>query len=104
MSKLIDVSHLAELTKLHLTEEEVDEIEMQLTTILDHFANLVNIDTTAVPAATDVIAPPLRMRDDVPGLCLTLEQVLLNAPDTLNDYFRVPHVFGDEAGPETDTD
>ena len=89
-----DVRHVAALTHLSLTDEEVERMRSQLSAVLDHFQSLQTIDTAGVEAtghSTDVHSV---MRDDEPRDSLQRADVLANAPHTEDDYFRVRPVLG----------
>jgi aspartyl-tRNA(Asn)/glutamyl-tRNA(Gln) amidotransferase subunit C len=86
---IADVQHIAELARLDLTPEEVGQYRDQLAEILDHAAVLQQVDTSAIPPTATVL--PLRnvMRDDDVEPSLPQEDVLANAPDTADGYFKV---------------
>ncbi len=84
-----DVKHIADLARLGLTQEEVTQYRNQLSEILDHAAILQQVDTSAIPPTATVL--PLRnvMRDDEVEPSLSQEDVLANAPDAVDGYFKV---------------
>jgi len=86
---LKDVEHIADLAKLGLTAEEKERFCEQLSSILDHFASLQRLDTSGIPPTAAVL--PLRnvMRDDEAQPSLPPEDVLANAPDAAEGFFRV---------------
>ena len=89
-----DVRHVAALTHLALTDEEVERMRSQLSAVLEHFQSLQAVDTTGVEPtghSTDVRSI---MRDDEPGDSLDRSSVLANAPHSEDDYFRVRPVLG----------
>jgi aspartyl-tRNA(Asn)/glutamyl-tRNA(Gln) amidotransferase subunit C len=91
-----DVEHIAELAKLALTGQEVEQYQRQLSDILAHFEILQQVDTSSVPPTASVL--PLRtiMRADQARPGLPTDDALANAPDQANGYFRVRAVFGEE--------
>jgi len=93
---IAEVEHIAELARLGLTDAEKALYRDQLSTILDYAAALQAVDTSAIPPTATVL--PLRnvMRDDGVVPSLSREDVLANAPDATEGYFRVRAVF--EAG------
>ena len=93
---IAEVEHIAELAKLGLTDAEKALYRDQLSAILDYAAALQAVDTSAIPPTATVL--PLRnvMRDDGVVPSLSREDVLANAPDATEGYFRVRAVF--EAG------
>jgi aspartyl-tRNA(Asn)/glutamyl-tRNA(Gln) amidotransferase subunit C len=91
-----DVEHIAELAKLALTADEIEQYGRQLSAILEHFEALRQVDTSSVPPTASVL--PLRtvMRADQVRPSLPTEDALANAPDRDEGYFRVRAVFGEE--------
>lgn len=87
------VEHIAELAKLQLTDEEIEQFQRQLSDILAHFEQLNKLDTSDIPPTATVL--PLRnvMREDEPHRTLTREQILANAPDAEDGQFRVKAVL-----------
>jgi len=90
---LAEVEHIAELAKLHLTEEEKARMQQQLSAILDYFAKLQELDTEAIPPTAAVL--PLRnvMRDDEVKPSLAKDKILANAPGKAEGYFKVKAVL-----------
>jgi aspartyl-tRNA(Asn)/glutamyl-tRNA(Gln) amidotransferase subunit C len=89
-----DVRYVARLTHLSLTDDEVETMRTQLSTVLDFFQTLQQVDTTDVEptgSPTDVSSV---MRDDEPTPSLTRAETLANAPHTEDDYVRVLPVLG----------
>ena len=84
-----DVEHIAELARLSLTGEEKIRFRDQLSAILDYAAMLQKVDTSTIPPTATVL--PLRnvMRADVVEPSLSRDDVLANAPDMFEGYFRV---------------
>ncbi len=91
-----DVEHIAELARLALTPDEIEQYQRQLSGILEHFETLKQVDTSSVPPTASVL--PLRtvMRADVVRPSLSTDDALANAPDQQDGFFRVRAVFGDE--------
>lgn len=91
-----DVEHIAELAKLALTPDEIEQYRRQLSDILEHFETLKQVDTSSVPPTASVL--PLRtvMRADQVRPSLPTEDALANAPDQQDGFFRVRAVFGEE--------
>jgi aspartyl-tRNA(Asn)/glutamyl-tRNA(Gln) amidotransferase subunit C len=88
-----EVRHVAELAKLHLTDEEVAQYAGQLSAILDYAQSLQSVDTSNVPPTPYVLPLTNVMRADEPALCLANEVALANAPDRVDGFFRVRAVF-----------
>ncbi len=91
-----DVEHIAELARLGLAPDEISHYRDQLAAILEYAAVLQEVDTSAISPTATVL--PLRnvMRDDDVEPSLPRGDVLANAPDALDGYFRVRAVLGEE--------
>jgi aspartyl-tRNA(Asn)/glutamyl-tRNA(Gln) amidotransferase subunit C len=88
-----DVEHIALLARLHLTAEEKERFREQLSSILDHFSKLQELDTSDVQPMSSVVVEQSRLREDVPGAAMPRGDLLRNAPETTDDQFRVPPVL-----------
>ncbi len=88
-----EVRHVAELAKLALSDEEVNQYAGQLSAILEYAEHLLAIDTSHVPPTPYVLDLENVMREDLPEPCLSNEQALANAPDSADGFFRVRAVF-----------
>ena len=93
-----DVEHVAFLARLRLTEPELDRLEGQLNHILDQYAKLSELDTSAIPPTAQTIELENILRDDVAGPSLPVEDVLRNASTTDGDFIVVPPILGGDAG------
>lgn len=99
-----DVSYVADLANLELTEQERQRMLKDLNSILDYIDLLNELDTSNVPAMTqfssglggsatatkDIYTP---LRDDVLRLCLPHTDAMKNAPETDGEFFKVPKVI-----------
>ncbi len=88
-----EVRHVAELAKLRLTEEEINQYTQQLSAILDSAEILQQVDTSHVPPTPYVLPLANVMAADVPRPSLSNDIALANAPDAANGFFRVAAVF-----------
>ena len=88
-----DVLHVANLARLHLTDEEVDRMQVQLSNILEAIETLRDVDTSQVGPTASVIQLENVMRDDVAVTPMSREAVLTNAPLRDDPFLRVPTVL-----------
>jgi aspartyl-tRNA(Asn)/glutamyl-tRNA(Gln) amidotransferase subunit C len=88
-----DVLHVARLARLHLTDDEVDRMQAQLTNILTAIETLRDVDTSHVGPTASVIALENVMRDDEVTPGLSREAALANAPLRDEPFLRVPTVL-----------
>jgi aspartyl-tRNA(Asn)/glutamyl-tRNA(Gln) amidotransferase subunit C len=91
--KLEDVEHIADLARLDLTGEEKEQFREQLSSILDHIAQLQALDTAAIQPTSSVLPPRSVLRADKPRPGLGIEALMQNAPDQEASQFRVPPVL-----------
>jgi aspartyl-tRNA(Asn)/glutamyl-tRNA(Gln) amidotransferase subunit C len=88
-----EVEHVALLSRLRLNAEERERFTTQLNSILEHFEQLQQIDTSGVPPMTHAVPMSNVLREDEPAASLSREEALANAPDQDRDCFRVPRVI-----------
>ncbi len=88
-----EVLYVAQLARLELSEEEVQRLQYELSRILEYFRELQELDTEDVPITSHVLPMTNKLRDDKPGESLPVEDVLANAPDRVEDFFRVPRII-----------
>ena len=88
-----EVRHVALLTRIRLTEQEVELYRSQMDDILEHFQMLQELDTNQVPPTSHSLPLDTVMREDETKPCLDKEDVLSNAPRREGDYFRVKAVL-----------
>ena len=89
-----DVRHIAALTRLGLSADEVDLMRGQLSSILGIFESLQQIDTEGVEPTDHTTEVRNVMRDDLANESLPREQILDNAPDSEAGYVRVRPILG----------
>jgi aspartyl-tRNA(Asn)/glutamyl-tRNA(Gln) amidotransferase subunit C len=92
-----DLRRVAELANLELTAGEEISLLRDLNSILDHVAELKQLDTTALPAMAQVSeilgGPVASYREDEERPSLDRSVVMAGAPDSDGVYFRVPKVI-----------
>jgi len=87
------VEHIANLARLTLSAEEITQFQEQLSSILDYFTQLQDLATKNIPPTARVLSIPCRLRADQPTSSLSLDDLLMNTPDTENNQFRVPQIL-----------
>jgi len=88
-----EVLHIALLARLGLTETEVDRLREQLSNILENFEALQQVDTDDIPPTTQSVALQNVVSDDEVTPSLPQSQVLANAPQNEENFFRVRAVL-----------
>jgi len=98
MSERIDsslVRHIGKLSRIELTDEQVELFSRQLAGILEYFGKLQQLDTEGVEPMAHAVELSNVFGDDSPGESLKPSEALANAPQRDGDFFRVPKVIGD---------
>jgi aspartyl-tRNA(Asn)/glutamyl-tRNA(Gln) amidotransferase subunit C len=90
-----DVEHVARLSRLALSDAEIEKMREQLAAILAHIDTLRALDTEQVEPTSHAVPMENVMRDDEPCPSLPQEEMLANAPDRSTDFFRVPRIIED---------
>jgi aspartyl-tRNA(Asn)/glutamyl-tRNA(Gln) amidotransferase subunit C len=88
-----EVLHVARLARVGVTEDDVSRLQQQLSSILEHFEVLRQIETDEVPPTTHTLALQSVLASDQSRESLTQEEVLANAPLQQNGYLRVRAVL-----------
>lgn len=90
------VAHLASLSRIALTDDEIAKLTGELGQIVDSVAKVSAVATPDVPATSHPIPLGTVTRDDVVGATLTPEQALAGAPAHENGQFKVASILGEE--------
>ena len=91
----VDVDHVARLARLHLDDAEKARMREQLVKILMYIDTLRALDTEGVEPTAHAVPVVNVMRDDEVRPCLSQEDMLANAPDRADEFFRVPRIIED---------
>lgn len=91
-SDRMDVAYVARLSRLYLTDEEKDLFEGQLAAVVEYIRKIGELDLTGVEPTSHVRAIENVFRDDDVKPGLDRDAALGNAPDSINDHFKVPKI------------
>ena len=86
------VKKVANLARLHLTDEEVQKMGPQLEAILASFANIEKVPTQGIEPLVNPNESERAWRVDEVQPGLTAEQALAAAPTRSGNSFKVPPV------------
>lgn len=89
------VRHVAKLSRLKLTDEQVHFFAEQLSHVLGYIDKLNELDVEGVEPMAHPTSMTNRLRDDVVGEALPVDKALHTAPDSDPPFFKVPKVLGD---------
>ncbi len=87
------VLHIARLARVGLSDEDVVKFQEQLSTILDHFQFLQQIDTEGIPPTSHTLDLKDITASDEARESFPREEVLANAPLAEEGHFRVRAVL-----------
>lgn len=90
------VAHLANLSRIALTPDEIEKLTGELGAIVDSVAKVSEVATPDVVATSHPIRLVNVFRPDVPGETLTTEQALAGAPEHDGSRFKVSAILGEE--------
>ena len=90
------VSKVAYLARLELNSEEEEQLTTQLSSILEYFEQLSELDTTDVPPTFRAIDVSNVTRPDELQPFPERDAMLEQAPEQEDDYFRVPQILSSE--------
>src|SRR5918997_3099576 len=88
------VLHVARLARLKLTDEEVERMSGELSSILDHIEKINELDLEDVAPTSHVVGVENVLRANEPRPSIPRERALDPAPDASDDGFRVPSPGG----------
>jgi aspartyl-tRNA(Asn)/glutamyl-tRNA(Gln) amidotransferase subunit C len=92
-----EVAHLARLSRLAVTEQELDTFAGQLDVILQAVARVGEVAAADIPPTSHSVPLTNVLRDDVVRPGLPREEALAGAPDAEDGRFRVPRILEEEA-------
>jgi aspartyl-tRNA(Asn)/glutamyl-tRNA(Gln) amidotransferase subunit C len=91
-----DVAHLAQLSRLAVTDEELDRFAGQLDQVLAAVARVGEAAVADVPPMTHAVPLTNVLRADEVTPSLPRDAVLAGAPAAEEGRFRVPRILGEE--------
>ena len=88
-----EILHVANLARLHMSQEEVEAMVRHLDDILTYVAKLNELDTEGIIPTTHAISIVNAFREDEVKPSLDREKALANGPDQNGESFVVPRVI-----------
>ncbi|GIH78723.1 Asp-tRNA(Asn)/Glu-tRNA(Gln) amidotransferase subunit GatC [Planobispora longispora] len=92
-----EVAHLARLSRLALSDEELDHFAAQLDVIIGAVARVAEVAADDIPPSSHALPLTNVYRPDAVRPGLTPQEALSGAPAVEEDRFRVPRILGEEA-------
>ena len=84
---------LAKLARLSLNDEQLNNLEKDLTSIVSFIDQLKEIDTDKIDPTSNSLDQDLILREDVAENKLSNEDLLKNVPESELGFFVVPKVI-----------
>jgi aspartyl-tRNA(Asn)/glutamyl-tRNA(Gln) amidotransferase subunit C len=91
-----EVAHLARLSRLAVTDEELDRFAGQLDVILQSVARVGEVAADDIPPTSHSVPLTNVLREDVVTPGLGQAEALAGAPDADEGRFRVPRILDEE--------
>jgi aspartyl-tRNA(Asn)/glutamyl-tRNA(Gln) amidotransferase subunit C len=91
-----EVAHLARLSRLALSDEELDHLAPQLGQIIAAVAQVQEVAAEGIPPTSHATGLTNVFRDDQPRPCLLPEEALSQAPAIEQQRFKVPRILAEE--------
>jgi aspartyl-tRNA(Asn)/glutamyl-tRNA(Gln) amidotransferase subunit C len=92
-----EVSHLARLARLALTDDELDHFAAQLDVILASVATVSEVAAEDIPPTSHAVPLTNVFRPDIVMPSLSADEALSQAPAAEDGRFRVPRMLDEEA-------
>ena len=94
MITIKDVEHVAKLARLELTDAEKELYTKQLGDVLQYVNQMNEVDTSNIEPMSQVVDFVNVMREDKVVYEQTKEELMKNAPEQENGFFKVPKIGG----------
>ncbi len=91
-----EVAHLARLSRLALSDEELERFAGQLDVIIGAVARVQEVAAAGIPPTTHAAELANVFRADVITPCLRADVVLAQAPAAEQGRFRVPRILTED--------
>ncbi|MCY7007386.1 Asp-tRNA(Asn)/Glu-tRNA(Gln) amidotransferase subunit GatC [Fusobacterium simiae] len=90
-----EVLKIAKLSKLSFKEEEIEKFQVELNDILGYIDMLNEVDTSKVEPLVYINEAVNNFREKEEKSSLSIDKVLLNAPESAENAIVVPKVIGE---------
>jgi aspartyl-tRNA(Asn)/glutamyl-tRNA(Gln) amidotransferase subunit C len=87
------VKYVAELSRIELSDQELEKLSKQLESILTFIDQLKLLDVSSIQPTSHILPVNNVLREDQPRDSLPIEKVLANAPKKKDNFFIVPKVI-----------
>ncbi len=88
-----EVRHLALLTRINMSEEEIEQMRDEISDILSSIEILSEVETDGIEPTGHSVDVHSVMREDISRDSIKLDEALANAPRQENSFIRVRAVL-----------
>jgi aspartyl-tRNA(Asn)/glutamyl-tRNA(Gln) amidotransferase subunit C len=88
-----DVAQIALLARLRLLPMELDQLTVELQSILQYMDKLRELDTSEVEPFTQAVDTSNALREDIVTNISDPDRILSNAPAKTKSFFKVPKII-----------
>lgn len=88
-----DVKYVANLSRIHLPEDEAEKLTQSLESILQYVSKLEKVNVSGIEPTSHVLPLKNVFREDTPRPSLDIKTALKNAPEQHLNSFKVPKVI-----------
>ena len=88
-----EVEKVAALARLELSEDEVERLTEDLSSILSYIVKLEELDTANIEPTSHVVTMKTPYREDVVTNQPSTDDAMANAPQSDDNYFVVPSII-----------
>ena len=91
-----DLTHIGWLSRLELSEKDIEIYTPKLNSVLDYFSELDEVDTDGVEPTYHILELNNVFREDRvsdDGSSITQEEAISNAPKTQDGFFKAPRMM-----------
>lgn len=88
-----EVEYVADLARLSFTEEEKEELQNDLNSVLHYVEKLNELDTENVDIVVNPYYIENKFREDEITVSMSLKDVMDNVPGNLEEYIIVPKII-----------
>jgi len=89
----VDIAKVAKLARIALSAEQLAMYGEQLGQILEHAERVQSLPTDGVPPTSHPMPMTNSFRQDELAPALDRDEVMAQAPDVVDGYFRVPRIL-----------
>ena len=91
-SQKMDVAKLCALANIELSQEELEKFRPQLEALVGHIQKIAEVDVSGVESTVHGQPTANAFRDDTREPGLGCETFLANAPQRIDNEFKVPRI------------